>query len=95
MVCAVGEGYDSSNATAIMPTRSRHNGETIVKITTGFAGTGTELAVDRKTRMFFSRCHDAQCTPPAKRPKRLCYKQYSTFCCGRGRHHGDIFLNDF
>ena len=31
MVCAAGEGYDSSNATAIMSTRFRHNGETIVK----------------------------------------------------------------
>jgi hypothetical protein len=30
MVCAAGEGYDSSNATAIMPTRFRHNGETTV-----------------------------------------------------------------
>ena len=30
MVCAVGEGYDSSNATAVMPTLTRHNGETII-----------------------------------------------------------------
>jgi hypothetical protein len=30
MVCAAGEVYDSSGATTIMPTLSRHDGETIV-----------------------------------------------------------------
>ena len=30
MVCAVGEGYDSSDATPITPTRTRRDGETTV-----------------------------------------------------------------
>lgn len=32
MVCAVGEVYDSSDATAIMPTLTRHDGETTVHL---------------------------------------------------------------
>ena len=32
MVCAVGEVYDSSDATPITPTRTRRDGETIVHL---------------------------------------------------------------